>query len=473
MSGEGTFNEFSQGAQLGNQAFSLAQRAKEAGVNKDIAQQELKIRQAEEARKAQAAADEMKFQDAFTSGLEQRKQEVAKKDNVPAEQVKLTPDEVSSIFAQHVSKLPAAKAQQAVHALEIQNMQQQTLEEKRKANMELNAARNENIALKQEAANPQLPEGMVPGWNITPDKPPVYIGPKGEPHLPPAGMSIETKTDKEGNTTVTYTSGGGGKITNPNVPTAKVVSDAQERINAGAKVLDMASELGKVLTPENVGIKGFIRQDIINEKIAQVFPGAYVEGVTGPKALLTLFNEQATKAISADKRISDKDQARIMKALPKSGASESLPSALEKIDLFKKEIRTMMKEDASTLKIPIHPAAMSLDDIKEGYKNGSITKDKAAELINKYHSDSDVNKAINTQEAAPAKSAQPNNPVPLGPTMPTPLGPPAPKPSGPVPIGINRGHNPIMDWESPAVRAFLQSGEIMPSQPYPPPDYLR
>lgn len=169
-------------------------------------------------------------------------------------------------------------------------------------------------------------------------------------------------------------------------PTTAVATKLQEGLLGAEKAIELGANAFNALTPEAVGVKGQFNKVVINEGLAQLFPGMAKGDVTEAQTLLGNFNEKAIAALTAsgDKRVSDKDMQRFQRILPKLTAGESLENARKKIQTFLGEIRREARTDAKTLGKDVPDWALTQDEIIDRVQTGKMTVQQARELVRKY-----------------------------------------------------------------------------------------
>lgn len=176
-----------------------------------------------------------------------------------------------------------------------------------------------------------------------------------------------------------------GVTKDPSQPTTSTKSQIQQRMLTADKTLELGAQLMERLTGADVGVRGNINQVVINEGLAQLFPGMGKGSVTEARTLLGQFNEQAIKAIASDPRISDKDRARYERILPSLGAVESLSSAQDKIKTFMQKFREQTRTDAKAAGLPVPNWSLTVDELKAKIKAGEMSEDEGVQILMRYH----------------------------------------------------------------------------------------
>lgn len=195
--------------------------------------------------------------------------------------------------------------------------------------------------------------------------------------------TIETFTDDMGNQGVRVVRGGPGA--SGELTTASK-TDFQKRLLNFENMSGMSKRLLEALGPLDVGIAGWGQQVLVNEGLAQFFPGLASQSTTDVRSLLGTFNENMIKALKADAQVNKQEEARILSILPKPGPNESLPSATAKIVRAMREIHSLSLPVAKRLGQPVPQFPLSAEEIRELYKTGKLTdKDLIRELLNTYH----------------------------------------------------------------------------------------
>lgn len=195
--------------------------------------------------------------------------------------------------------------------------------------------------------------------------------------------TIETFTDDMGNQGVRVVRGGVGASSEL---TTASKTDFQKRLLNFENMSGMSKRLLEALGPLDVGIAGWGQQVLVNEGLAQFFPGLASQSTTDVRSLLGTFNENMIKALKADAQVNKQEEARILSILPKPGPNESLPSATAKIVRAMREIHSLSLPVAKRLGQPVPAFPLSAEEIRELYKTGKLTdKDLIRELLNTYH----------------------------------------------------------------------------------------
>ena len=160
----------------------------------------------------------------------------------------------------------------------------------------------------------------------------------------------------------------------------------QEGLLGAEKAMELGANAYKSLSGASVGVAGQFNKVLINEGLAQLFPGMNRNDVTEARTLLGTFNEKAVSALTAggDKRVSDKDMARFREILPKMSAGESLDSARQKIQTFMGEVRREARVNAANLKRPVPEWALTQDEIIDMVNGGKLTPMQARDIVQKY-----------------------------------------------------------------------------------------
>lgn len=199
----------------------------------------------------------------------------------------------------------------------------------------------------------------------------------------PKGFQVETFTDENGHQQIRMVQG--GKVVDSAAPTVGTKTDVQKQALAAENAVRRGAELMANLGPESVGVRGTFNDLVINRGLAQMFPEAAKEGVSGGRSLITAFNEQMIKSIKADSQLNQKEREHLESALPKLSVDESFPNAKKKISTFIEESRKTARSNAERLKMPIPDWTLSKDEIAKKFKSGEITQEKARELLRQYH----------------------------------------------------------------------------------------
>lgn len=197
-----------------------------------------------------------------------------------------------------------------------------------------------------------------------------------------AGMSITTR-DAAGNETTVTT---GKPAASASDLTIAERTETQKQIANASTAALLANGTLEGLSPESVGIRGWINQNVINQGLTQIFPDAYKGEVSDARNAMIQFNEAMLKAMKSDSQMNKEEAKRLMASLPDPGAIESYPDAQGKIintiktvaDITENKWRRIGGPKPNTL---LHPS-----EIKEMYSAGKFgfgqaAKDEASRLI--------------------------------------------------------------------------------------------
>lgn len=199
----------------------------------------------------------------------------------------------------------------------------------------------------------------------------------------PKGFQVETYTDENGHQQIRMVQG--GRVADATAPTIGTKTDVQKQALAAENAVRGGAELLANLGPESVGFRGAFNDLVINRGLVQLFPEMEQEGVATGRSLMTAFSERMIKSIKADSQLNQHERAKLEAALPKMGVDESFPNARRKIITFMEEARNVSRSNAERLKLPIPDWTLTKSEIARKYQAGEITKEKAEELIQKYH----------------------------------------------------------------------------------------
>lgn len=206
-----------------------------------------------------------------------------------------------------------------------------------------------------------------------------------ETAMTPANTMVES-FGPEGQVISRITTGKGGAQAGVAPLTTAATTELQKRLVGFEKANGMSKRLLETLGPLDVGIAGWGQQVIVNEGLAQFFPGLASQSTTDARSLLGTFNETMIKTLKADAQVNQKEEQRILAVLPKPGPNESLPSATSKIIRAMREIHSMSSIDAKRLGQEAPGFPLSADEIKALYKSGKLQdKELAKELLRSYY----------------------------------------------------------------------------------------
>lgn len=195
--------------------------------------------------------------------------------------------------------------------------------------------------------------------------------------------TFETFTDDQGNTGFRLVRGGAGTDM-----TTAAKTDLQKRMLNFENMSSMSKRLLDTLGPLDVGVAGWGQQVLVNEGLAQVFPGLASQSTTDARSLLGIFNESMIKALKADSQVNKQEEARILSILPKPGLNESFPDATAKIVRAMRELHSLSLPVAKRIGQPAPEFPLSADEIKALYKSGKLTdRELVGQLLRTYYPD--------------------------------------------------------------------------------------
>lgn len=205
-----------------------------------------------------------------------------------------------------------------------------------------------------------------------------------ETQLTPSNTTVES-FGPEGQVISRITTGKGGAAAAPEL-TMAVRSDLQKRLIASEKAADMSKQLAMTLTPLNVGIAGWGQQVMVDEGIGQLFPGLVSQQNVDARTLLGAYVETMIKNFKVDAQMNAKEEQRIKRFLPKTGANESIQSATSKILRVMRELHNMREVDSKRLGTDEPAFPLSAEEIKTLWKSGKLTdRELAKDLLNTYY----------------------------------------------------------------------------------------
>jgi hypothetical protein len=193
--------------------------------------------------------------------------------------------------------------------------------------------------------------------------------------------TIETTVDPGGSTVTRIIRGGKA----PQGLTPATASQVQQRMIGFEKALGRGAELFSKLSPAMVGVRGLLGEVVVDRGLAQVFPElADKERISG-RTLLKMFNQNMMRTLRSDAQMNQKEEHRIEGLLASASAAESLPRAREILETVFDDLRAQATVDAKAAGLPLPDWAWTKDEIVAKAKTGEFTRDKAMELLMRYH----------------------------------------------------------------------------------------
>lgn len=181
--------------------------------------------------------------------------------------------------------------------------------------------------------------------------------------------------------------------------TTGATTTSQERQAGLERVVFEGASLLKNLRPEDVGVRGVIGENVINQGLAQVNPDIADRKLSENRAQLAAYREGALRVVSSDPRFSQSDRVAIEKILPESGFLESLPSVQAKLGA----VQAIMAERAgreAARRGTKSIVAQTPEEIQAAAASGKLQKDAAAALLVALHPE-----WVNAQKRARGTSA--------------------------------------------------------------------
>lgn len=196
--------------------------------------------------------------------------------------------------------------------------------------------------------------------------------------------TVETFTDDQGRPGFRIVRGGPASKA-AGALTVATQTEIQKRQLGYTKSMGMAKTLLNVLKPQNVGVLGAGQQIIVDEGLAQVIPELASQQNVDSRTLLRVFNETMLKTLKADSQLNQKEEQRILAALPKTGANESFPGAVAKIVRALTELHSMAATDAKTAGLPEPAFPLDPQTLRELVMTKKLDADIGVSLLQKYY----------------------------------------------------------------------------------------
>lgn len=196
--------------------------------------------------------------------------------------------------------------------------------------------------------------------------------------------TFETFTDDQGKDRFRIVRGGPAAKPTGGL-TVATQTEIQKRQLGYTKSMGMAKTLLNVLKPQNVGVLGAGQQIIVDEGLAQVIPELASQQNVDARTLLRVFNETMLKTLKADSQLNQKEEQRILAALPKTGANESFPGAVAKIVRALTELHSMAATDAKTAGLPEPAFPLDPQTLRELVMTKKLDADIGVSLLQKYY----------------------------------------------------------------------------------------
>jgi len=191
------------------------------------------------------------------------------------------------------------------------------------------------------------------------------------------GQNMVLGYDDQGRPIVTIGKGAG--------PTIATQSDLQKKMVKYENAVELISYLENNLRSGHLGIKGVIGENIGDRLLPQFgFDTSNKERVDVRTAMKFL-SEGLMREVSEDTRFSNADREEIKKALPSTGAMESLPDAINRLET----IRRVLSNRGQVMSETLHktPALWSLtpNEIGQLVSEKKIDEKVAAEALRRFH----------------------------------------------------------------------------------------
>lgn len=244
-------------------------------------------------------------------------------------------------------------------------------------------------------------------------------------------LRVETYTDEQGRTQTRVIQGTGSASPGTQQPRSALL--------AARKALDLSNTLLSNLTPGSVGIAGKLTDIVVNRGLAQIFPELHEGQVASAQAMLRLFKANLIKTMRSDSNISEKEVQRIESAVP-TDALASYEDIVARMVTLQQEQRQFAKYDALASGQPIAEWMLSLSEIRDMVKQGTITEAQALDLQQKYHPHWNLEVKYGADKGTPVSDAktipEKQAVIPKPAASQTPIAPPVNTPA-PPPMEFN------------------------------------
>lgn len=198
--------------------------------------------------------------------------------------------------------------------------------------------------------------------------------------LKPPGWQFST--DESGRPVVTY-----GEMKT----TTATASRAQQKLQKYENATEVLNRLQQGLQAGHVGVAGLAGEYLWDKGMVQLLNLMGDESVkadpnrVSSRTGLVMLRESLLREISDDPRFSNLDREEISKALPSSGAFESLSDAQQRMATVRAIMSERAKVYAQSLNQTPPLFTLSPKEIRALYEKGKITRQQALDALTRYH----------------------------------------------------------------------------------------
>lgn len=192
------------------------------------------------------------------------------------------------------------------------------------------------------------------------------------------GQQIVTGYDDQGRPIITMGKGA--------APTVATQSEAQRKLLRYENSLELMNHLTQNLQAGHLGIRGLAGEYLLDRGLSQLVPELANQERVDARSALIAMREGMMREMSNDTRFSNADREEIARALPSSGAFESLPDARQRIDTVKRILIQRGKAYSTAAGMKTPPLwTLSSDEIQDLYRNNKISYEEALNALNRFH----------------------------------------------------------------------------------------
>lgn len=191
------------------------------------------------------------------------------------------------------------------------------------------------------------------------------------------GQDMEITTDDQGR--MMFRMGKGLK------PTVATQTQAQQKLIKYENAMELINYLQQNMKAGHLGVSGLLGETIGDKLLPQFGIDTSNQKRVDVRTSLVALREGLLREMSDDTRFSNADREEIKKALPSSGALESLPDALQRLDTVRRVLtnRGQVYSGAIGKMQPLW--SMSPDEIVQAVASGQLTKEAATDALRRFH----------------------------------------------------------------------------------------
>jgi hypothetical protein len=172
--------------------------------------------------------------------------------------------------------------------------------------------------------------------------------------------------------------------------TVATQSRAQQKLQKYENAMELINRLDKGLQAGHVGLAGIGGEFLWDRGLVQIANMAGMPAVADPDRVssrvgLKMLSESLMREVSDDTRFSNLDREEISKALPSSGAFESLSDAHTKLSTIRDILTKRGRVYGRTVDEKPPLWSLSAEEIKALYKEKKIKKEEALDALTRFH----------------------------------------------------------------------------------------